>query len=284
MKYFEKHSIEEIIKQALIEDIGNGDHSSLACVDKSIMGKMKLMAKSEGVIAGIDVAQTVLNQVDPTITMETFMKDGDEIKYGDIVFIITGPAQSMLTAERTLLNFMQRMSGIATNTRQYVKLLEDSKTKLLDTRKTTPNMRVFEKYAVRIGGAENHRFGLFDMIMLKDNHIDFAGGIELAIDKTKNYLKENNLKLKIEIETRNLQEVETVVAHGGVDRIMLDNFSPEQICNALKIINNQYETEASGAITLSNLKEYAKTGVDYISTGAITHQIKSLDLSLKFFE
>jgi len=277
-------TIEETIKQALIEDVGNGDHSSLACVDKSIMGKMKLIAKDVGIIAGVDIAYMALNQVDPTITMEPFIKDGGEIKNGDIVFIITGPAQSMLTAERTVLNFMQRMSGIATVTRKYVKLLEGFKTKLLDTRKTTPNMRLFEKYAVLVGGADNHRFGLFDMIMLKDNHIDFAGGIESAIDKTGNYLKEKNMNLKIEIETRNLQEVSRVVAHGGVDRIMLDNFSPEQIRAALKMMNGQYETEASGAITLANLREYAETGVDYISTGAITHQIKSLDLSLKFIE
>jgi nicotinate-nucleotide pyrophosphorylase (carboxylating) len=277
-------TLKETIKQALIEDIGNGDHSSLACVDKSMTGKMKLMAKEMGIIAGIDVAQMVLHQVNPAITIENLLKDGDEIKCGDVVFIITGPAQSMLTAERTLLNFMQRMSGIATTTRKYVTLLEGYHTKLLDTRKTTPNMRIFEKYAVRIGGAENHRFGLFDMIMLKDNHIDFSGGIEPAIDKTKNYLKKNNLNLKIEIETRNLQEVIRVVAHGGVDRIMLDNFSPEQICDALKIIDRKYETEASGAITLSNLREYAETSVDYISTGAITHQIKSLDLSLKFIK
>ena len=277
-------TIEETIKQALIEDIGSGDYSSLACVDKSIIGKMKLIAKDIGIIAGIDVARMVLHQVDPAITMETLLKDGDEIQCGDVVFIITGAAQSMLTAERTVLNFMQRMSGIATATHKYVVQLEGCHTKLLDTRKTTPNMRIFEKYAVRIGGAENHRFGLFDMIMLKDNHIDFAGGIESAIDKTKNWLKANNLNLKIEIETRNLQEVIRVVTHGGVDRIMLDNFSPEQICDALKIIDSQYETEASGMITLSNLREYAETGVDYISTGAITHQIKSLDLSLKFIE
>ncbi len=277
-------TIEETIRQALIEDIGDGDHSSLACVDKSIIGRMKLMSKDMGIIAGIEVARMVFNQTDPSIEIETFKKDGDTIKCGDTVFIVTGPAQSMLTAERTVLNFMQRMSGIATTTRKYVQQLEDTETKLLDTRKTTPNMRIFEKYAVLIGGAENHRFGLFDMIMLKDNHIDFAGGIEAAIDKTSAYLKEKNLDLKIEIETRNLQEVMRVVAHGGVDRIMFDNFSPDQVRNALKIINGMYETEASGGITLTDLREYAETGVDYISTGALTHQIKSLDLNLKFIE
>ena len=277
-------TIEKTIKQALLEDLGNADYSSLACVDESITGKMKLIAKDAGIIAGIDVARMALYQVDPTVMMEAFMKDGDEIKHDDVVFAVKGPARSLLAAERTLLNFVQRMSGIATATRQYVTLLKGYKTKLLDTRKTTPNMRAFEKYAVSVGGAENHRFGLFDMIILKDNHIDFAGGIELAIDKTREYLNKRELKMMVEIETRNLQEVAQVVARGGVNRIMLDNFSPDEIREALKMINGKYETEASGAITLSNLKEYAETGVDYISIGAFTHQIKSLDLSLKYFK
>lgn len=277
-------TIEEIIRQALSEDVGPGDYSSLACVDKAIQGKMQLMSKDTGIIAGIDIARLVLREVDPAIQMEAFLGDGAEIKPGDILFLITGPARSMLTAERTVLNFMQRMSGIATTTRKYVDQIAGTKAKILDTRKTTPNLRIFEKYAVKIGGAENHRFGLFDMVMLKDNHIDFAGNIESAIDKTRQYLQEKHLDLKIEIETRNLNEVIRVVNHGGVDRIMLDNFSPVQIIDALKIIGGKYETEASGGITLGNVREYAETGVDYISIGALTHHIKSLDLSLKFVE
>ncbi len=275
-------TIEETIRQALREDIGDGDHSSMACVDPAITGRMRLMSKDMGIIAGIEIAKLVFKEVDPAITMEQFKEDGDEIKCGDIIFIVTGPARSMLTAERTVLNFVQRMSGIATTTHKYVKQIEGTRARLIDTRKTTPNMRIFEKYAVKVGGGGNHRFGLYDMIMLKDNHIDFAGGIENAIDKTREYLDRNHLSLKIEIETRNIQEVIRVMAHGGVDRIMLDNFTPEQIESALKLINGRYETEASGNITLSNIREYAETGVDYISIGALTHHIKSLDLSLKF--
>jgi nicotinate-nucleotide pyrophosphorylase (carboxylating) len=275
-------TIEEIVKQTLQEDIGSGDHSSLSCIDKSIVGKMKLLVKEDGVLAGISVAKEVLFQVDPTIKMTPFLKDGDTISVGDVVFELDGPAQSMLTAERSLLNFMQRMSGIATNTKKYVDAVKGTNTKILDTRKTTPGLRIFEKYAVLIGGAQNHRFGLFDMIMLKDNHVDFAGGIEKAIETTREYLKMNNLNLKIEIETRSLEEVKRVVAHGGVDRIMLDNFSPELISQALQLINGRFETEASGGITLENIKGYADSGVDFISIGALTHHIKSLDLSLKF--
>lgn len=275
-------TIEEIVKQTLLEDIGSGDHSSLSCIDKSIIGKMKLLVKEDGVLAGISVAKEVLHQVDPNIKMTPFLKDGDVIKVGDVVFELEGPAQSMLTAERSLLNFMQRMSGIATNTKRYVDAVKGTNTKILDTRKTTPGLRVFEKYAVLVGGAQNHRFGLFDMIMLKDNHVDFAGGIEKAIDTTRDYLKKNNLNLKIEIETRSIEEVKRVVAHGGVDRIMLDNFSPELIQEALQLINGKMETEASGGITLENIKGYAASGVDFISIGALTHHIKSLDLSLKF--
>ena len=272
----------EIIKNALAEDIGSGDHSSLASVPAGAKGKMKLLAKANGIIAGIEVAKEVLKQVDPSISVNCFMKDGDEIKTGDIVFELEGPARSMLTAERTLLNFMQRISGIATVSKQYADAVKGTKTKILDTRKTTPNLRELEKYAVKTGGSENHRFGLFDMIMLKDNHIDFAGGIEKAIDDTHKYLEKNSLNLKIEIETRTIEEVKRVVNHGKIDRIMLDNFTPEKISEALKIIDGKYETEASGGITLENIKEYARTGVDYISIGALTHHIKSLDLSLKF--
>ena len=273
---------EEIIRQSILEDVGDGDHSSLSCIDKSNQGSMQLLVKEDGIIAGIEVAKEVLAIIDPEIKMEQFLHDGDRIHKGDIAFIITGSVQSMLTAERTVLNFMQRMSGIATETNRYVKMVEGTHVTILDTRKTTPNMRYFEKYAVKVGGAENHRFGLFDMIMLKDNHIDFAGGIEQAIDRTHNYLKEKNLNLKIEIETRSLDDVRRVMTHGGVDRIMLDNFTPDLIREAVKIIGGKYETEASGGITDQTLRQYAETGVDYISVGALTHHIKSLDLSLKF--
>jgi nicotinate-nucleotide pyrophosphorylase (carboxylating) len=277
-------SIEEIVKQTLLEDIGSGDHSSLACIDPSIIGKMKLLVKEDGILAGVEVAKEVIRQVNPAIKMTQIMNDGDSIKVGDIVFELEGPAQSMLTAERSLLNFMQRMSGIASCSKKYADAVAGTKTKILDTRKTTPGLRIFEKYAVHLGGSENHRFGLYDMIMLKDNHIDFAGGIEKAIDTTRNYLKNKQLDLKIEIETRNLDEVKRVIAHGGVDRIMLDNFSPEKIKEALTLINGQFETEASGGITLENIRGYAESGVDFISIGALTHHIKSLDLSLKFVQ
>jgi nicotinate-nucleotide pyrophosphorylase (carboxylating) len=274
-------TVHDTIIAALAEDIGNGDHSSLACINPTIQGEMRLLAKADGIIAGIDVAREVLHCVDPEIKMEAFKQDGDEIHKGDVVFIIRGSSQKMLTAERTLLNFMQRMSGIATTAREYADVVKGTKTRILDTRKTTPNMRVFEKYAVKIGGCTNHRFGLFDMVMLKDNHIDFAGGIEKAIDKTRKYLSDNNLDLKIEIETRNLEEVKQVLAHGGVDRIMLDNFTPELVKEAVKLIDGQVETEASGNITLDNMRGYAEAGVDFISVGALTHHIASLDLSLK---
>ena len=276
-------TVHETIIAALAEDIGNGDHSSLACIDPTIQGQMRLLAKADGIVAGIDVAREVLHCVDPSITMEQFKNDGDEIHKGDVVFIIRGSSQKMLTAERTLLNFMQRMSGIATTARTYADVVKGTKTRILDTRKTTPNMRVFEKYAVQLGGCTNHRFGLFDMVMLKDNHIDFAGGIEKAIDTTRKYLKDNQLDLKIEIETRNLEEVQHVIDHGGVDRIMLDNFTPALVKEAVNLIQGRYETEASGNITLANLREYAEAGVDFISVGALTHHIASLDLSLKVF-
>jgi nicotinate-nucleotide pyrophosphorylase (carboxylating) len=275
-------NISEIVKNALQEDVGSGDYSSLASVPDIAKGKMKLLAKENGIIAGIEVAKEVLRQIDTSISMICFKKDGDEIIFGDIVFELEGSARSMLTAERTLLNFLQRMSGIATVSKQYVDAVKGTNTKILDTRKTTPNLRELEKYAVKIGGSENHRFGLYDMIMLKDNHIDFAGGIEKAIDNTHKYLTKNCLNLKIEIETRTLEEVKRVIKHGKIDRIMLDNFTPEKIEEALKLINGKYETEVSGGITLDNIKEYTQTGIDYISIGALTHHIKSLDLSLKF--
>lgn len=273
---------EEIIRQSILEDVGNGDHSSLACISPDEMGSMRLLVKQDGILAGVEVAKQVLAIIDPKIKMEQYLHDGDPIRKGDVAFTITGAVQSMLTAERTVLNFMQRMSGIATNSHHYAEMVNGTHVTILDTRKTTPNMRYFEKYAVKVGGCQNHRFGLFDMVMLKDNHIDFAGGIEKAIDKTHEYLKAKNLDLKIEIETRSIDDVKRVMAHGGVDRIMLDNFGIEGIREALKIINGKYETEASGGITDETLRDYAETGVDFISVGALTHQIKSLDLSLKF--
>ena len=272
---------EEIIRQSILEDVGDGDHSSLACIDKSHQGSMQLLVKEDGIIAGIEVAKEVLAIIDPEIKMEQLLHDGDTVRKGDIAFILTGSVQSMLTAERTVLNFMQRMSGIATETNRYVKMVEGTNVTILDTRKTTPNMRYFEKYAVKVGGAENHRFGLFDMIMLKDNHIDFAGGIEQAIDRTHNYLKEKHLNLKIEIETRSLDDVRRVMAHGGVDRIMLDNFSVPDTKKAVDIIGGRFETESSGGITFDTIRDYAEQGVDFVSVGALTHSVKGLDMSFK---
>lgn len=274
----------DYIRLSLAEDIGSGDHSSLACIDEAQRGTMQLIVKQDGILAGVLIAHVILIVLDNTITVENFKKDGDYVKKGDVVFTVTGEVRHLLAAERTLLNYMQRMSGIATATHRYVKMVEGTHAKILDTRKTTPNMRFFEKSAVVIGGGQNHRFGLYDMIMLKDNHIDFAGGIEQAIDKTLDYLKREQLDLKIEIETRSIGDVERVLKHGGVHRIMLDNFTPAQIKEAVALINGQYETEASGGITDKNLREYAETGVDFISVGALTHHIQSIDMSLKFCE
>lgn len=274
--------IEEIIKQSISEDVGSGDHSSLSCISPDAQGTMQLLIKEDGILAGVEVAKIVLQLIDPSITMEQYKLDGDTVKVGDIVFTLAGAVRSMLTAERTLLNYMQRMSGIATTTHHYVQLLSGTHTKILDTRKTTPNMRYFEKYAVKIGGAENHRFGLYDMIMLKDNHIDFAGGIEKAIDMAREYLKSNRLDIKIEVETRSLDDVKRILQHGGVDRIMLDNFSVEMTREAVQLIEGRCEVESSGGITERNIREYAEAGVDFISVGALTHHIKSLDMSLKF--
>ena len=273
--------IRKLIQLTLKEDIGDGDHSSLSCSPADAPGRMKLLVKQDGILCGVDVAREVLRQVDDSIQMEQFMQDGDAIRKGDIVFQLQGPARSMLTAERTLLNFMQRMSGIATTTHEYVDLVKDTSVTLLDTRKTTPNMRIFEKYAVTVGGAQNHRFGLFDMMMLKDNHIDFAGGIEKAIDAANAYQKEHGLHLNIEIETRSLDDVQRVIAHGGVQRIMFDNFTPDQIREGVALVNHRFETEASGGIVKETLHDYAVTGVDFISVGAFTHHIASLDMSLK---
>lgn len=274
-------NIKHLIQMTLAEDIGDGDHSSQSCIPDSARGEMKLLVKQDGILCGVDVAREVLRQVDDSIQMEQFMHDGDAIRKGDVVFKLKGPASKMLTAERTVLNFMQRMSGIATTTHKYVEMVKDTGVTLLDTRKTTPNMRIFEKYAVKVGGASNHRFGLFDMMMLKDNHIDFAGGIEKAIDAAINYQKAHGLDLKIEVETRSLDDVRRVLAHGGVHRIMFDNFTPEQVREGVQLVNHRFETEASGGITKETLYDYAATGVDFISIGAFTHQIFSLDLSLK---
>jgi nicotinate-nucleotide pyrophosphorylase (carboxylating) len=273
--------IEEIIARAIEEDLGDGDHSSLSCIPSEALGVAHLKVKEAGVLAGVELATWVFNQIDPALVVDIRLHDGTRINPGDIALYVSGSARSILAAERTVLNFMQRMSGIATATDKMVQAMGNSHCKLLDTRKTTPGMRVVEKWAVRIGGGLNHRMGLYDMIMLKDNHIDFAGGIENAITRTHDYLKRTGKELKIEIETRSLDDVQEVLRIGGVHRIMLDNFTPELMTEAVKMIGGKYETEASGMINITNIREYASTGVDYISSGALTHHIKSLDLSLK---
>ena len=273
-------NLTEIIDNALREDLGDGDHSSLASLSPQLVRKAKITAKEDGILAGVEVAKQVAERVDKSLKVDIRIADGTPIRKGDVVMTIEGSAISLLSAERTMLNFLQRMSGIATQTNAIVKLLEGTHTRLLDTRKTTPGFRLVEKMAVKIGGGYNHRFGLFDMIMLKDNHIDYAGGIRQAVEATHRYLKEKNLNLKIEVETRSLDDVREVMQVGGVDRIMLDNFAPETIVEALKIIDGKYETEASGGITLTNIRAYAETGVDFISVGALTHHIKSIDLSM----
>ncbi len=279
-KQFEKE-LDLIIINALREDIGDGDHSSLACIPADATGTARLLVKDEGIVAGVEFARRVFQHVDSDLKMTVMIPDGGFVRYGDIVFKVSGRSQSILKAERLLLNAMQRMSAIATKTRRYVEILAGLKTKILDTRKTTPGIRALEKWAVRIGGGTNHRFGLYDMVMLKDNHIDFAGGIEQAILKTNKYLKDNNLKLKIEIETRDLDEVAEVLRVGQVDRVMLDNFSFDDLRTAVKLINGRFETEASGGITEKTLRQYAECGVDFISSGALTHSVSNMDLSLK---
>ncbi len=275
------HLIEELIALSVKEDLGDGDHSSLACIPENQQSKAKLLVKEAGILSGVEIAQRVAAQIDPALRLDLKLHDGNPIQPGDIAFYIEGPARSILAAERLILNIMQRMSGIATQTQKWVELIRGTRAQLLDTRKTAPGMRILEKMAVVHGGAQNHRMGLYDMIMLKDNHIDYAGGIVPAIQKTHEYLKHTGKSLKIEIEARSLSDVEQIVNHGGVHRIMLDNFSPAAIREALPIIGNQYETEASGGIRENNLREYAETGVQFISVGALTHQVKSLDLSLK---
>jgi len=273
--------IENFIRNAIEEDVKDGDHTSLACIPFNANGKAKLLVKQKGILSGLEVAKIVFDIVDKDLKMECFISDGSVININDIVFIVYGRVISILKAERLVLNIMQRMSGIATQTNEYVKKLKGLKTKVLDTRKTTPGMRYFEKLAVKTGGGENHRMGLYDMIMIKDNHIDFAGGIKQAVNATKNYLNYNNLKLKIEVEARSLNDVEEILAVGGIDRIMLDNFNIENTIIAVKLIDGKYEIESSGGITLNTIRKYAECGVDYVSVGALTHQIKSLDLSLK---
>lgn len=272
--------MDELILMALREDVGDGDHSTLACIPPTAQGKAKMVAKQDGILCGIEVAQRVFQLVNSDLKITLTKHDGDAIVKGDLLMLVEGSSASILTAERTALNYIQRLSGIATETHRMVAMLEGLHTRLLDTRKTTPNMRLLEKYAVKCGGGTNHRIGLYDMVMLKDNHIDFAGGIEAAIDRTHDYLKSNNKNLLIEIEVRNLDELERVMQHGGVDRIMLDNFDTETLRKAVQRIDGQYETEASGGITETTLRSYAETGVDFISVGALTHHIKSLDISL----
>ena len=277
---FEKE-LDIIIKNAIREDVGDGDHSSLACIPASATGKAKLLVKDEGTIAGVEFAKQVFAYIDNTLKVEILIEDGSKVKYGDIVFYVEGSSQSILRAERLVLNAMQRMSAIATKTRVFADLLKSTKTKILDTRKTTPGIRALEKWAVKIGGGENHRFALYDMIMLKDNHIDFAGGIAKAIHKTKQYLKDTRRDLKIIVEARNLQEIEEILQAGGVYRILIDNFNYEDTRKAVAMIGDKCLTESSGGINEKTLRAYADCGVDYISSGALTHSVYNMDLSLK---
>ena len=273
--------IDDLIKLAFAEDIGDGDHTNLCCIPETAMGKSHLIVKEDGVLAGVEMARRIFHDFDPSLKMTVFIPDGSEVKKGDIAFEVEGKVRSLLQTERLMLNVMQRMSGVATTTRKYVKALEGTKTRVLDTRKTTPGMRMMEKEAVRLGGGTNHRIGLFDMILLKDNHVDFAGGIEQAITRAHNYLKEKGKNLKIEIEVRNFDELEQVLRVGGVDRIMLDNFDIERTKEAVRRVGGRYEIESSGGITFDTLRDYAECGVDYISVGALTHSVKSLDMSFK---
>ena len=273
--------IDRLIDLAFAEDIGDGDHTTLSCIPEDAMGKSKLLIKEPGVLAGVEIAKEIFHRFDPTMQVEVMMEDGSEVKPGDVAMVVTGKVRSLLQTERLMLNVMQRMSGIATMTRRYVKQLEGTHTRVLDTRKTTPGMRMLEKEAVKIGGGVNHRIGLFDMILLKDNHVDFAGGIDKAIHRAKEYCKEKGKDLKIEIEVRNLDELQQVLDLGGVDRIMFDNFTPELPRKAVEMVGGRYETESSGGITFDTLRQYAETGVDFISVGALTHSVKGLDMSFK---
>lgn len=277
----ENELIEDLLNLAFAEDIGDGDHTTLCCIPATQMGKAQLLIKEEGVLAGVDIAKRVFAKFDPELKMEVLIEDGAHVKPGDIAFYVSGKEQSLLQTERVVLNIMQRMSGIATQTNKYAKEIEDLHTKVIDTRKTTPGLRILEKRAVKIGGGGNHRIGLFDMILLKDNHIDFAGGIENAVSNAKKYLKEKGKNIKIEVEVRNLDELDQVLKIGGVDRIMLDNFDTATTRKAVEIINGRCETESSGGITFKTLRSYAECGVDFISVGALTHSVKGLDMSLK---
>ena len=275
-----KHLIDTLINLAFAEDLGEGDHTTLCSIPNNALGKANLIIKESGILAGVDVAIAVFHKFDPELTIDVLIKDGAKVKPGDVVFTVEGKVQSILQTERIMLNIMQRMSGIATTTNKYVKLIEGTKAKVLDTRKTTPGMRMLEKQAVNNGGRVNHRIGLLDMILLKDNHIDFAGGIERSIIGAQKYLKDNKKQLKIEIEVRNIDELNEVLNTGGVDRIMLDNFTPDETKVAVGIVNGSVELESSGGITLDTIRSYSETGVDYISVGALTHSVKGLDMSL----
>ena len=273
--------IDELIDLAFAEDIGDGDHTTLCCIPDTAMGKSRLLIKEPGILAGVEIARKIFHRFDPDLKMTVYIEDGTAVKPGDVAFVVEGRVQSLLQTERLMLNVMQRMSGIATMTHRYVKKLEGLHTRILDTRKTTPGMRMLEKEAVKIGGGVNHRIGLFDMILLKDNHVDFAGGIENAISRCHDYLKAKGKDLKIEIEVRNLDELKEVMRVGGVDRIMLDNFSPELTREAVKIVGGKYEIESSGGITFDTIRDYAESGVDFVSVGALSLKIKGLDMSFK---
>lgn len=275
--------IEDLLNLAFAEDIGDGDHTTLSTIPADAMGRSRLIIKENGILAGVEVAEKVLHKVDPSIKMTVFIKDGAEVKKGDIAFTAEGPVRALLIAERTMLNIMQRMSGVATMTRRYQDELKGLHTRVLDTRKTTPGMRMLEKEAVKIGGGTNHRIGLFDMILIKDNHIDFAGSIEKAIQRADDYCKANGKDLKVEVEVRSLDDIRRVLKHGGVDRIMFDNFTPELTKEAVELVNGKVETESSGGITIENLRAYGEAGVDFISVGALTHSVKGLDMSFKAY-
>lgn len=279
--YTEKELVDKLIDLSFAEDIGDGDHTTLCCIPEEARGKSRMIIKEEGILAGVKIAEEVFNRFDSTLKVEILINDGTKVKPGDVAMVVEGSVRSLLQTERLMLNIVQRMSGIATITHKYMELLKGTKAKVLDTRKTTPGMRILEKMAVKIGGGENHRIGLFDMILLKDNHVDFAGGISNAIDRCHEYLEAQNKDLKIEIEVRSIDELNQVLEHGGVNRIMLDNFSVEDTRMAVDLIGGKYEIESSGGITLDTIRSYAECGVDYISVGALTHSVKSLDISFK---
>ena len=279
--YTEKELVDKLIDLSFAEDIGDGDHTTLCCIPEEARGKSRMIIKEEGILAGVKIAEEVFNRFDSTLKVEILINDGTKVKPGDVAMVVEGSVRSLLQTERLMLNIVQRMSGIATITHKYMELLKGTKAKVLDTRKTTPGMRILEKMAVKIGGGENHRIGLFDMILLKDNHVDFAGGISNAIDRCHEYLEAKNKDLKIEIEVRSIDELNQVLEHGGVNRIMLDNFSVEDTRMAVDLIGGKYEIESSGGITLDTIRSYAECGVDYISVGALTHSVKSLDISFK---